>query len=276
MAACHEWFQQAHAAHTRDYRAAVPQDVQAQFATTHTVGSQLFQLPTWVGSFTQPLAALEKSLSDHWDHYTRPFLDALAFPWLKKAAPLVGVVAAILLFLVGSWPVFALGAAAIVALVWGLILRNQAQTAARAQAAARELLERARTESLHQLRGASAELTDWYEKFTAADRAEAKVRELIATLPTAGGAASPFEGRTVRRQDAADPAPGERTAPEQQAAWQTVPEPRPAKGAPSGAKGPASGAKEASSEAMKNPPQPKETSPQPKETSPEPQEDSAR
>ncbi|MFH8768156.1 hypothetical protein [Streptomyces sp. NPDC017958] len=202
VAACHEWFQQAHAAHTRDYRAAVPQDVQAQFATSHSVGSQLFQLPTWVGSFTQPLAALEKSLGDHWDRYTGPFVEALAFPWLKKVAPLAGVVAAILLFLAGSWPAFAIGTAAIVALVWGLILRNQAQTAARAQAAARELLDRAKTESLHQLRGASAELTDWYEKFTAADQAEAKVRELIATLPTAGGGASPFEGRTVRKESA--------------------------------------------------------------------------
>ncbi|MFF4573357.1 hypothetical protein [Streptomyces sp. NPDC001410] len=202
VAACHEWFQQAHAAHTRDYRAAVPQDVQAQFATSHSVGSQLFQLPTWVGSFTQPLASLEKSLSDHWDRYTGPFVEALAFPWLKKVAPLAGVVAAILLFLAGSWPAFAIGAAAIVALVWGLVLRNQAQTAARAQAAARELLDRAKTDSLHQLRSASAELTDWYEKFTTADQTEAKVRELIATLPTAGGGASPFEGRTVRKESA--------------------------------------------------------------------------
>ncbi|MFJ9813712.1 hypothetical protein ACIRU3_00325 [Streptomyces sp. NPDC101151] len=214
VAACHDWFQQAHAAHTRDYRAAVPQDVQAQFATSHSVGSRLFQLPTWVGSFTQPLASLEKALSDHWDHCTGPFVDAFAFPWLKKVAPPVGVVAAILLFLAGTWPAFAIGAAAIVALVWGLILRNQAQTAQRAQDAARELLERAKTESLHQLRGASAELTDWYEKFTAADRTEAKVRELIATLPTAGGGASPFEGRTVRRE----PAPGVPAAREDAAA----------------------------------------------------------
>ncbi|MEV7686190.1 hypothetical protein [Streptomyces bungoensis] len=203
VAACHEWFRQAHAAHTRDYRAAVPQDVQAQFATSHSVGSRLFQLPGWVGSFTQPLATLEKSLSDHWDHHIGPFVDALAFPWLKKVAPLVGVVAAILLFLVGSWPFLALGSAAIVGLVWGLVLRQQAQTAKRAQDAARELLDRAKTESLHQLRGASAELTDWYEKFTAADKAEAKVRELIATLPTAGGGASPFEGRVVRKEAAA-------------------------------------------------------------------------
>ncbi|MFE1879597.1 ICP22 family protein [Streptomyces diastatochromogenes] len=236
VAACHEWFRQAHAAHTRDYRAAVPQDVQAQFATSHSVGSQLFQLPTWVGSFTQPLATLEKSLSDHWDRYTGPFVEALAFPWLKKVAPLAGVVAAILLFLAGSFPLFAIGSAAIVALVWGLILRNQAQTAKRAQDAARELLTRAKTESLHQLRGASAELTDWYEKFTSADQTETKVRELIATLPTAGGGASPFEGRTVGKGSGAagsaweDAVSGSsaraEASSESEPHWAAAPEPR--------------------------------------------------
>ncbi|MFF5028374.1 hypothetical protein ACFY2J_29770 [Streptomyces collinus] len=208
VAACHEWFQQAHAAHTRDYRAAVPQDVQAQFATSHSVGSRLFQLPAWVGSFTQPLAALEKSLGDHWDHHTGPFVDALAFPWVKKVAPAAAVVAVILLVLAGNWPLFAVTAAAVVGLVWGLVLRGQAQTAARAQAAARDLLERAKTESLHQLRAASAELTDWYDKFTTADKTEAKVRSLIATLPTAGGAPSPFEGRTVPKAPAPAPDAG--------------------------------------------------------------------
>jgi hypothetical protein len=200
VAACHEWFQQAHAGHTRDYRAAVPQDVQAQFGTAHSVGAQTFQLPPWIGSFTQPLATLEKALSDHWDHCTGPFVDALAYPWLKKAAPLIAVVAGILLVFVGIFPGFAFGAAAIVGIVWGLVLYNGSQTAKRNQDAARELLARAKTESLHHLRAASAELTDWYEKFQAADRIEARVRELIATLPTAGGGASPFEGRTVRKE----------------------------------------------------------------------------
>ncbi|MFF4841852.1 hypothetical protein [Streptomyces collinus] len=254
VAACHEWFQQAHAAHTRDYRAAVPQDVQAQFATSHSVGSRLFQLPAWVGSFTQPLAALEKSLGDHWDHHTGPFVDALAFPWVKKVAPAAAVVAAILLFLAGNWPLFAVTAAAVVGLVWGLVLRSQAQTAARAQAAARELLERAKTESLHQLRGASAELTDWYDKFTTADKTEAQVRSLIATLPTAGGAPSPFEGRTIPKNPgptsdsgspwaaSSKPRPGDEAASEPsgepaptadgQAGWAASPESRPGESKP--------------------------------------------
>ncbi|MHB9859417.1 hypothetical protein [Streptomyces sp. YIM S03343] len=197
VAACHEWFQQAHAAHTRDYRGAVPQDVEARFDSAHGVGAQTFQLPPWTGSFTQPLAALEKSLSDHWDRHMEPFIAALAYPLAKKVAPLVAVVACILLFFFGVSAGFALGAAAIVGGVWGVIIHNAAQTARRHQDTARELLARAKTESLHQLRGASAELTDWYEKFRAADEVEARVRELIASLPTASGGASPFEGRTV-------------------------------------------------------------------------------
>ena len=201
VAACHEWFQQAHAGHTRDYRAAMPQDVQAHFDTAYTVAAQSFRLPPWTGSFTQPLATLEKSLADHWDRHMTPFIEALGYPWLKKAAPLVAVVIGILLIVTQASVGFALGAAAVVGVVWGLVLNNGAQAARRNQDTARQALEAAKTESLHALRGASAELTDWYEKFRAADQVEAKVRELIASLRTEGGPASPFEGRTVRQED---------------------------------------------------------------------------
>jgi hypothetical protein len=201
VAACHEWFQQAHASHTRDYRSAVPQDVQAQFGTAHSVGAQTFQLPPWTGSFTQPLAHLEQSLAAHWDQHMAPFIDSLAYPLLRKLAPLIGVVAGILLLFTGISVGFSLGAAAIVGGVWGLIIYNGAQAAKRNQDTARQLLENAKTESLHQLRGASAELTDWYTKFQAADRVEAQVRDLIKSLPTAAEGASPFEGRTVRTEE---------------------------------------------------------------------------
>lgn len=204
VAACHEWFQQAHAGHTRDYRSAVPQDVQAQFGTAHSVGAQTFQLPPWVGSFTQPLAALEESLARHWDQHMGPFIASLAYPMAKKVAPLIGVILGILLLFAGNFPGFAFGASAIVGAVWGLIIYNGAQAAKRNQDAARRLLEQAKTESLHQLRGASAELTDWYEQFKAADQVEAEVRELIKSLPTAGEGASPFEGRTVRKDKEED------------------------------------------------------------------------
>ncbi|MFD5451769.1 hypothetical protein [Streptomyces sp. NPDC127100] len=201
VAACHEWFQHAHAGHTRDYRAAMPQDVQAHFDTAYTVAAQSFRLPPWTGSFTQPLAVLEKSLADHWDRHMTPFIDALGYPWVKKAAPLAAVVIGILLIVTQASVGFGLGAAAVVGAVWGLVLYNGAQAARRNQDTARQALEAARTESLHALRGASAELTDWYEKFRAADQVEARVRELIASLRTTDGPASPFEGRTVRQED---------------------------------------------------------------------------
>ncbi|WP_372348844.1 hypothetical protein [Streptomyces sp. KL116D] len=200
VAACHEWFQQAHAQFTRDYRAAVPPDVQAQFGTSHTVGAHVFQLPPWQGSFSAPLVQLEASLGAHWDQHMAPFIASLAFPLVKKVLPLAAVVAGILL-IVGSIHIgFALIAAAVVAGVWGLVLRNGAEAAKRLQGNARTALEQAKLESLHLVRGASAELIDWYERFRDADAVEAQCRELIGSLSTAvaqGG--SPFEGRTVQR-----------------------------------------------------------------------------
>lgn len=201
VAACHEWFQQAHAGHTRDYRAAVPQDVEARFGTNYTVAAQNFQLPPWTGSFTQKLADLEQSLAAHWDRHLGPFIASLAYPWPKKAAPLIAAVLGILLVIVPFNAGFGAGAAAVVGAVWGLVLYNASQTARRNQEAARQFLENAKTESVHHLRAASAELTDWYEKFRAADQVEAQVRELITSLPTAGEGASPFEGRTVRKEE---------------------------------------------------------------------------
>ncbi|MFI6011747.1 hypothetical protein ACIBAG_23515 [Streptomyces sp. NPDC051243] len=201
VAACQEWFLQAHAQFTRDYRAAVPQDVQAQFGTAYTVAARTFQLPPWTGSFTQPLADLERSLSAHWDQHMRPFIDSFAFPWAKKATPLALVLFGILV-VVGS---FSFGFALVVALitggVWGLVLYNGAQAAQRLQNNARGILASAKQESLHHLRAASAELTDWNAKLRTADGVEPGCRELIQSLATATRGASPFEGRTVSKED---------------------------------------------------------------------------
>ncbi|MET8029445.1 hypothetical protein [Streptomyces avermitilis] len=201
VVACQEWFQHAQAGATRDYRLAVPQDVQAHFDTMHSVGAQTFRLPPWTGSFTQPLAALEQSLGAHWDRHMQPFIAALAYPTLKKAAPLIAVVAGILLIFGQVSIGFAFTAAAITAAVWGLILYNHKQSADRLQEQARQALDRAKTDSLHQLRGSAAELTDWNERFRAADLVDAECRALITSLSTADGGASPFEGRTVRREE---------------------------------------------------------------------------
>ncbi|MEV8017839.1 hypothetical protein AB0O76_16140 [Streptomyces sp. NPDC086554] len=200
VAACNEWFFRAHTAFTRDYRKSVPQDVTAQFGTAHTVGAQTFQLPPWVGSFTRKLEENEASLRAHWDQHMAPFIASLAYPMARKVAPLVAVLAGILL-LVGAINIgFALVAAAVTGAVWGLFLYNGAQAAKRIQDSARLFLEQAKTDSLHQLRGAAAELTDWYEKYRAADLVEADCRELIGSLATATQGGSPFEGRTVVKE----------------------------------------------------------------------------
>ncbi|MDX3416742.1 hypothetical protein PV661_21080 [Streptomyces sp. MD20-1-1] len=203
VAACQEWFLQAHAGFTRDYRAAVPQDVQAQFGTSYTVAAKTFQLPPWQGWFARPLPELEQSLATHWDQHMEPFIAAYAYPWGKKAAPLAMVVAGTLL-IVGliSLPT-ALVTAAVVGGVWGLVLRNGAQAAQRLQDNVRQILQQAKLESLHHLRAAAAELTDWNTKVRAADAVEPQCRELISSLRTASQGGSPFEGRTVTKEETA-------------------------------------------------------------------------
>lgn len=131
----------------------------------------------------------------------RPFIDALAFPMVKKLVPPVLVVLGILLVIGQIDLGFAFVAALITGGIWGLALDKQAKAAQNHQDNAGRLLGQARLDSLHQLRGAAAELTDWYEKFRAADAVEARCRELITSLATANHGASPFEGRTVLKED---------------------------------------------------------------------------
>ncbi|GAA3297289.1 hypothetical protein [Streptomyces cinereospinus] len=203
VAACQEWFLQAHAGFTRDYRAAVPQDVQAQFGTAYTVAAQTFRLPPWTGSFTRPLPELEGALAAHWDRHTEPFVAAYAYPWGKKSKPLALTVLGILV-VVGT---FSFPAALVIALLvggaWGLVLNNAARAAARLRDNARQLLQQAKQESVHHLRAASAELTDWNAKFRAADAVEPRCRGFITSLTTATSGGSPFEGRTVAKEDTA-------------------------------------------------------------------------
>ncbi|MEU5000824.1 hypothetical protein [Streptomyces sp. NPDC021622] len=204
VAACHEWFLQGHAGFTRDYRAAVPQDVQARFQVAQKVAGGVMQLPVWTGSLSRPLGELEGSLGSHWDQHIEPFVASLAYPTVRKVAPLVLVLLGILV-LVGSIHMgFALIAALVTGGIWGLVIHNRARAAARNQEAARALLQRAKQDSLRQLRAASAELTDWQTKFRDEDAVEARCRELIKSLETAvRGGGSPFEGRTVAKEEAA-------------------------------------------------------------------------
>jgi len=197
ISSCHAWFGQAHAAYSRDYRAALPSNVEAVFETNHNLLGKVFHLPRWVGSFTQPIEELERSLAEHWDRAARPFIDSLAYKWGKNVIAPIAVVA-VLLTCAGTQK---LGAIAVVALavggVWGLVLWYQSQNAARAQQEAKDKLELAKLDSLQQLRGAGAEVTDWSSVFRQADTREPAVRALIADLALAGNAASPHERRVA-------------------------------------------------------------------------------
>jgi hypothetical protein len=196
VTSCHEWFARAHALFTRDYRAAVPPDVEAAFESSHNVVAKQFQLPRWVGSFRHPLEALERSLSDHWEPHINAFVNGLAFDKKKWVLPaVVTAVALVVLTACVGWPgvfVALLGGG-----IWALVLHNQAQAAAKQQAEARALLDRARHDSITQLRAARAELADWEHAFQTADAQEPQTRVMIARLGTAVQAATPYERRAV-------------------------------------------------------------------------------
>jgi hypothetical protein len=197
VASCQEWFSRAHGTFIRDYRLTLPQNVEAVFETSHNLGATVFKLPRWTGSFTQPMDQLERSLADHWDRNGQPYIDSLAFNWGRKAIlPVASVVVALVVLTVcAGW------AGPLVALVgggiWALVLHAQAQAAAKRQQEARNFVARAKHDSIIQLRAAGAELADWTEAFRGADGQEPAVRELIASLATAGNAPSPFERRVV-------------------------------------------------------------------------------
>ena len=81
--------------------------------------------------------------------------------------------------------------------VWGAVLWSQSQAAAKRQQEVRDLLNRAKQDSLQQLRGAGAEVVDWSTEFQRADGREPAVRALIADLAQAGATAAPHERRVA-------------------------------------------------------------------------------
>jgi hypothetical protein len=197
VASCHEWFARAHAVFTKDYREMLPPNVEAVFESSHNIGATAFKLPRWSGSFTQPMEQLERSLAEHWDRTAQPVIDGMAFDWRRKAIlpAVVVVVALVVLTACARVPGFLIALAA--GGVWALVLYNQSQAAAKRQQEARDFFARAKQDSITQLRGAGAELTDWSMAFREADSQEQAVRGLIGDLATAGNAASPFESRVV-------------------------------------------------------------------------------
>ncbi|MFD5316848.1 hypothetical protein [Streptomyces sp. NPDC127098] len=197
VAACHPFVSQAFDEFGLAYRSAIPADVRVIFSASHTVGARTFALPPWTGSFVQPLEALQADLAAHWDRHGQPFVESLRYQWRGPAIAL-GAALVLILFGIGQ---FSLGFAALLAVgvgaAGGLVLRGRVDRAAKALRLARELLDKAKGESLRQLTEARAELTDWQSRFQAADAVGAEVRAFIASLPTADQAPTPFEKRTV-------------------------------------------------------------------------------
>ncbi len=197
VAACADWFARAHAGFSRDYQASVPADVQAHFATQHSLGAQTFNLPPWTGSFTTPPDQLEHSLVAHWDHHTAVLIASLAYPLKRKLIGPAAVSGAVLLLFMGLSAWFAIIAALIVFGIWGGVLYQNADRARKHQHNVRVTLEAAKHDSVLHLRGAYAELRDWQSRYQEADALMPKARELIKELATAQHAASPYDGRVV-------------------------------------------------------------------------------
>ncbi|MEH0631898.1 hypothetical protein [Streptomyces bottropensis] len=203
VASCQEWFAQAHAGFSRDYRAAVPPKIEISLANTFGIshGTQRFKLTTWTKPLTDDLPDLEASLTRHWSGYVEMYVKSLAHDYRSSLALLGAAVTAILVIFLGVHVGFAVIAAVAVGGIWGVVLYNRADAARTAQEQARELLGRHMRETLDRLRGAHAELTDWQQQYWAADFVEAEARQFIASLNTAAHAPSPFEGRVVGAGD---------------------------------------------------------------------------
>ncbi|PKV87555.1 hypothetical protein [Streptomyces sp. TLI_146] len=200
VAACRDWFRHAHQQFSADYRGAVPQDVQARFGGAYPIAGRTFQLPPWTGSYTQPLPGLEQQLAAHWDTHARTFLASFAYPLARKATPPALVLLGILVIGFGISAGVTLTVMAVTAAVWGLVIHQGLSAARKVEQAAKTVLDQSRRDALHQLRAGSAELTDWYESYRAADAVEPQLRELIDSLGAALDGASPFDGRTVRTE----------------------------------------------------------------------------
>lgn len=113
--------------------------------------------------------------------------------------PLVLVLLGILVIGLGISAGVTLTVMAITGAVWGLVINQGLSAARKVENAAKTLLDQSRRDALHQLRAGSAELTDWYESYRAADAVEPQLRELIDSLGAALDGAS-FDGRTVRKE----------------------------------------------------------------------------
>ncbi|WP_327412632.1 hypothetical protein [Streptomyces sp. NBC_01233] len=198
VGACRDWFRQAHAEFSRDYRLHIPGTVEAVFQSSHNLGAQTFGLPRWTGAFTTPMDQLERSLSDHWDTHVRPFVAGLVPAWRTVVVPPAVVLLILLIVSMGIHPGAGLIITLLVGGIWALVIASGRRGALERQRYAQSVLDQSKADSLLQLRAAGAELVDFESRFRTADAEESAVREMIDGLAGAGEGNSPFEARVVR------------------------------------------------------------------------------
>ncbi|MFI2712207.1 hypothetical protein ACH495_18990 [Micromonospora sp. NPDC018662] len=202
VASCHDWLNQSHAAFTRDYRLTVPATVEVTLDLSGGDCPPGFRPPRWTGAFNRPMDALERSLGAHWDRNAEPFIAGLTFNLGRRiVAPVVVLVLALLILSGVANVGLALLITAAGALVWGLVLKSQADDAVKAQERAGKQIAASKKRSLATLRATEAELTDWMSRFKAADAREAEAQALIADLATAGAPSGRHERRVTDRID---------------------------------------------------------------------------
>ncbi|MGP3690418.1 hypothetical protein ACTVZO_37955 [Streptomyces sp. IBSNAI002] len=199
VGACHDWFREAHAEFSRDYRTHLPSTVEAVFQTQHNLGAQTFGLPRWTGAFTTPMEQLERSLSDHWDNHVGPFIAGLVPSWRNEVvAPAIVLLLLVLPLAMSVHPGGGLVLTLLAGGIWALVITRGRREAVERQQYAQGVLDRSKADSLLQLRAAGAELVDFETRFRDADAQEPDVRAMIDGLAGAGEGSSPFEARVVR------------------------------------------------------------------------------
>lgn len=198
LATCADAIKQAHASFCAGYRLSKPLEVEAAFPVQHPLGDTTYELPAWSGNLTTTaLPELEKSLGDHWDASTKPFLSSLHFPYSRKMT-VAGVVSGlILLACVFINPVFGILVGGAVFGIWALRISRQRKAMEALRAKYAQVLAQLRQKALEDLRGAAAELTDYQSRYTERDRQEEDVRNLVTRFADLGGGRGAFESRAV-------------------------------------------------------------------------------
>ncbi|MGW7048949.1 hypothetical protein ACWGDT_41125 [Streptomyces avermitilis] len=186
LTTCLEWFEEARDRFEREYRTAVPAEVQVKLELTRPPQPAASTIPDWTGSFTSPQAELEHALSEHWDRHGHELMASSARR-LKALLVLLAVLVVAILFVFG-WAagVIALAAASVVGTVTSVTVRRRCGSV-------RELLSRSKEKSIRQLRAAAAELTDWWTEFRAAESAAGGARPSVEPLTLPVHRPSPAE-----------------------------------------------------------------------------------